>query len=344
MASRLRRRPPVAQPALSKAAERRHGTRQCLLALLLLVSCCLSAVPPAAAAPSEEEVTPAHVYALVSLFRQELDLVRVEMGRPKERRSPLQVRGAAPREVYFQALALFQGVNRLSFEMTRSEIPAPTINKERILPADVRDVMHLALERLRHVEESLGLRHTLALPPIEAGRTPTDVFKSIVQAVRQLNLLLDRQLSPSDVFQQVTRALGYASGLRANFAGRRMPATPPFERAKTPAQVFGKLIDCFRLVRRIASESGVGVLALSVPRAELEAVSSADVHSMASLLVSELRHLHTKLPKAPPPRQTYYPGKKLPSHVYQRAGLLEAQLKDIAALAKTQPGWLAQGP
>ena len=344
MASRLRKRPPVAQLALRKAVGGLHGTRQCLLALLFLVSCCLSAAPSVAAAPSEEEVTPAHVYALVSLFREELDLVRVEMGRPKERRPLLQVRDAAPREVYFQALALFQRANRLSFEMTRWEIPEPTISKERILPADVRHVVNLALERLRYVEESLGLRHALTLPPIETSRTPTDVFRSIVQAGRQLNLLLDRRFSSSDVFQQVTQALGYASGLRANFAGRRMPATQPFVRAKTPAQVFEKLLDCFRLVRRIAAESGVGVLELRVSRAELEAVSPADMHSMASLLVSELRYLHSKLPKAPPPRQAYYPGKKLPSHVFQRAGLLEAQLKDIAALVKTQPGWLAQGP
>ena len=61
---------------------------------------------------------------------------------------------------------------------------------------------------------------------------------------------------------------------------------------------------------------------------------------MATLLVSELDYLWMHAEDVPPPHPAYYPGRKLPSHVDQRAGLLERQLSELAELVEANPTWL----
>jgi hypothetical protein len=71
-------------------------------------------------------------------------------------------------------------------------------------------------------------------------------------------------------------------------------------------------------------------------------VNASDVYDMATLVVSELSYLWSQLEDAPPPRPAYYPGRKFPSHAYQRAGLLERQLAELSALVDSNPRWLTQ--
>ena len=71
------------------------------------------------------------------------------------------------------------------------------------------------------------------------------------------------------------------------------------------------------------------MLALEVEAEELAVVTPSDVYDVASLLVAELAHLHRQFPDAEPPHETYYPGRKFPSHVYQRVGILESQLIEL---------------
>ena len=69
-------------------------------------------------------------------------------------------------------------------------------------------------------------------------------------------------------------------------------------------------------------------------------IGPSDVYSMATLLVSELTYLHMQVDDFEPPIRTYYPGSKLPSHVYQRVGILEAQLTELEKRVGLTPDWL----
>ena len=64
---------------------------------------------------------------------------------------------------------------------------------------------------------------------------------------RQLNLLLERRFAPSDVYMQVTQAIGYAARqLAHNRDAMRIPDTPPFERNKQPGSVYFRLVNCLK--------------------------------------------------------------------------------------------------
>ena len=183
-----------------------------------------NAVPPEAAPElrleaDAPEITPADVYARMSRVRGGIELIRFVMGKQKIDGAVFTVTGVAPRDVYFQAITMFRKANRLSFEQTREVASMPEPPAGDIDPGNVLAIVNAALERINHVKERLEITTVPATQQPDSSKTPTDVFRTIVQANRQLNLLLDERFAPSDVFQQVTLAVGYAARLRARFPG-----------------------------------------------------------------------------------------------------------------------------
>jgi hypothetical protein len=196
----------------------------------------------AQAPPSLKEIEPPDVYVHVDHVRQELELLRAWMGRPRDERPELGISGAEPREVFFQAITLFRKADRLAFEQTQ--------------------------------------RRARGAPRLPAGEI-------------------------------------------------------------RPSHVYGRLLDATDAIREIVLNSGLESLDLERPdQVEIDAAAPSDVYDIASLLVSELAHLHAKLPDPTPPREAYFPGRKFPSDVYQRAGILEAQLSSLRQLSAKNPEWL----
>jgi hypothetical protein len=73
---------------------------------------------------------------------------------------------------------------------------------------------------------------------------------------------------------------------------------------------------------------------------EREKLTPADVQNMAAIIIAELSYLHSLKKNVKPVRQAIYPGRKFPSLVYQRAGILEAQLSDLLRKISKSPRWL----
>jgi hypothetical protein len=308
----------------------------------LLVSLPVRGAETTLAVSAQNTITPSHAYQRVVRILGELELIRLEMGRGQVESSPLRVENAAPREVYFQAITLFRKSDRLAFEHTRegSEPPAPPPGEIR--PSHVRHVLDAALGRIQRLKEILGITEEVEEPPLLEGIQPSQVFIQILNANRQLNRLLEKQFSPGDVFRQVTVAVAYATRLLdAPGQVSSPPPTPPLERRKRPADVYRRLLACYELVRQAGQISRVQMLLLDIPDPEIDKVEPSDVYDVASLLVSELAFMHGLIPGAKPPRKAYNPGRRLPAHVYQRAGILEEQLRVLIKRAKQNPDWLS---
>lgn len=96
-------------------------------------------------AATQGEIKPSDVFAHVALLRDELELVRSELGKPKNTRPEIEVVDVAPRGVFFQAQTLFRKADDLCFEVARHRATPPGIPKGEIRPEHVWLVVDAAL-------------------------------------------------------------------------------------------------------------------------------------------------------------------------------------------------------
>ena len=301
--------------------------------------------PVSGRAVSPETILPADVLARVQWFHEELEAIRLEMGKPKNRGVTQLATDASPHEVYFQAITLFIKADRLALELTGSTGLRPRpVPPSAIRPNHNWVLVNAALGRLVTIKKELGIQETVSEKAHPPSTKPTEVARAIVQANRQLNLMLQRRFSSSDVFQQVSWGIQYAKALLAQFpAATPSAASPPFERGKQPGEVFLRLVQCFTHVEEIARLSGTAALHLDAKAAKRAVddlnIEPSDVYDLATLLVSDLTYLYGRLKDVPPIPSVPFPGRKFPSHAYQQAGVLLAHLRVLEQQVRAHPNW-----
>ena len=285
------------------------------------------------------EIEPPDVYQNTLAIRAELETIREFMGRPLEKRPEISVHEAQPREVFFQAITLWIKANRLCREargasmahMAKIEIAPP----KNVTPSDVWTLTQNTMGRLICVKRELGLEGRASRPSRDASKTPTDVFRSIVQANRQLNHLLENPFSPSDVFAIVNLSNEYVTETLDQLVPEwraDAPLLPTYVADKAPIDVFGQLYKCYAAVRRIAKLTDLAMLELEVEHDQ--PVTPSDVFDLASLVFSEVRFLATTA--GVEKRYRIRPqAEKVPSDVYQQARHLEALLAVLETSART---------
>lgn len=301
--------------------------------------------PVSGRAVSPETILPADVLARVQWFGEELEAIRFEMGKPKDRRVTRLATDVLPHEVYFQAITLFMKADRLALELTGSTGLRPRpVGPSAIRPYHNWALVTAALDRLVPIKNELGIQETVSEKAYPPSTKPTEVARAIVQANRQLNLMLQRRFSSSDVFQQVSWGIQYAKALLAQFPAATPSATsPPFERGKQPGDVFLRLVECFKHVEEIARLSGTAALHLDAKAAKRAVddlnIEPSDVYDLATLLVSDLTYLYGRLEDVPSIPSVPFPGRKFPSHVYQEAGVLLDHLRILEQQVRANPNW-----
>lgn len=277
-----------------------------------------------------EAILPADVLARAELVRGNVDLIRRFMGKPRSSAPLLEVQGAEPREVYSQALNLQRRAHRLAFEQVRVVRPESVPLQHDIRPADVYAVVDSSLASILLVKEELGIAAPVSEQKRPDATEPSEVFNAIVAAGVEVDQLTREQTSPRDVYRLVTESVHSASAILASLPNApRMPKEPSYEPDKTPADVYERMRRCFDLVQVIAASKGQEVLRFESTPTSYALVTPSDVSDLASLVGEELAHLRTEFPGAAQPPRAYDPGRRFPSDVFRRAGLLELTLQDI---------------
>lgn len=289
---------------------------------------------------SGAEADTAALSGQIGAFSRDLEHLRRFMGAPKASELDIGIRTAVPRDLYFQALALWEQTDRLSFEISRTRaqpLPAPTGDIE---PRDVLNRLRDTHQQLQEVMRQLQIEDPGGTATEERMAT-ANPFNAILYLNRQLNLLLERHISPSDVYQEVTLAVAYSARLLARYPDAvRIPAEPPFEPDKLPRDVYLRLIECLHSIIRIFNRLGLAILTIDTRQTDLDRLQPDDVYLVATMIVSQLDFLYKHLGITQPPSQPLYPGLKFPAHTYQRAGILQAQLQQLERYLA--PGQAAQ--
>ena len=143
------------------------------------------------------------------------------------------ITNATPHEVYFQAQTLFRKSNRFAYEHTEELKAVPEYPTHEISPADVYEVVNASLSLINHVLDKFKFIEHFKEPLRDPSKTPSDVYSAILEANRQLNLLLDRQFSPLDVYEEVSLAIKYAFNLLEFFPNATVIPDPRLRKRQT---------------------------------------------------------------------------------------------------------------
>jgi hypothetical protein len=291
----------------------------------------LDAARPVAAQPAQ--ITNKDVFIAAEELADEVELIREVMGRPYDESPRLPVAGVSMAEVFFQAQTLLRKANQLAREIAQA--PATTMQpppEGEIAAADVYELVASALEQVKLVRAELEITEPVIRQLREAEMPATGLFSTIVDANRQLDLLITNAITPADVFEEVSFALIYASGMLAKHAAGVDVPDAPFPGPKRPADVYLQLLDCIDIAHRIASTQGVEVLSLSSRRNVPGNVEPGHVYDIANILTADLAMLakvigadQTGEDLGPTPKHIF------PSHAYQRAETLKRALEALEA-------------
>jgi hypothetical protein len=271
-----------------------------------------------------DDIQPAHCFARAQRLLGELELIRDEMGRSKDSRPAPEVTNAAPREVYFEAIAAWHKVTRLADEVgARTSRPAPAAPVLRDLkPGHVLQLIDAVLAHVDDIKQSLQITDKASEPAIDSAKKPSDVLVTLLRVNRELSRVLERPFTPSDVYRTVALASAYATRAGA------VADSPAFERKHKPADCYAKLEQCLELVGAAITKRGETALS---KRGTPSDVNPTDVYDLANLVLGEVAFLHS-LTSTAQPLHAFEPGgagHRLPSHVHQLARTLEAQLKSL---------------
>jgi|GEM_PF-2187998 hypothetical protein len=298
----------------------------------LPVNDALDSAPNTKALSEPAHVGAPDVYLVVQRVAAVVDAIRRDMGRGSnfDKKLP-RMSGASPGEVFYQAKVLYRKANRLAYERThkflrRSFNPPPVIK-----PRHVRRLVVQALARLNAVQAGAKTSVRAARFERDPNKTPTDVLLLTMRVNRQINSMLEQKFLPRDVYRQISLARSHTHKLLSRFPEVALPKLPNYEKEKRPTDVYRRLIRCHDLVGEVSKRYGVSTLSLHV--GEVTDVSPGEVFDIASVVVSVLLRTSSSVPHKPsrtqPAALARYPGPKTPSDVYQHAGLLLAELKQL---------------
>lgn len=294
----------------------------------------VAAMGPANAQEFEGSAQPADVLVAVMNFTGDLEAVRQFMGKPPVTLSRFRVEFAAPRHVYYQAQTLFWKTNRLGQEVggvsKQSPPPAPD---GTILPQDVLRTVVLAQGQLDLVIDALGVTVSPSQPRRNDRTQPKDVFEAIVQAIRQVNLMIDDPFRPSDVFEQLNVASVYLAGVLSQAESDELFPRVDFVANKAPIDVYDKLIDCLVVNQSIGEALGVAVLQVRERDLKRDRSILSDNYDIATMIVADTAFWTDQLEydedvfNAPQSLKHIFP-----AHVFAKAVSVERQLKAIREL------------
>lgn len=280
-----------------------------------------------------EEIRPPHVYQAVTQTSGDIELIREVMGRPKLDAPPWTVDHAEPRHVYYQVRTMFRKVARLLEQTTGEEISTPPLAESvEIEPRHVLEIVHAAQNGIEKIRSELGISYLAELPPLEKERQPRDVLREVIQANRQLNLMLNRPILPEDVYGQLELAATYVAGALTTEESKPIYGSlPPFDTGKMPSDVYRRVLECLSIAQEIGQQHGIEVLQVNLRR-ELRRrdIAPSDVYDLATTLLAEVAYLTLRLDAFDvdlPPIER--PKHIFPSHVYQMATMLQNELAQL---------------
>ncbi len=297
--------------------------------------------PPLASGRSlstPSQITTGDVLARALLLRENVDLIRRHMGRPKPNKPLIHGEGASMAEVYFNALSVRVRVSALSFELLRTpQLKRPPIPKADVTPADVLRQLDRALAQILSAKSKLGIAVEPARAPQSDDVAPTVLFNVLLALAGEINNLLETGANSRDAYTITTKLIHDTMSIHLSQTRRPMPNEPAWIPNQTPQDVFEEMMACFDLLTELLRAHSLSVVKLKGGTEADRLATVNDLIDVGIMMVAELDRLLRVLDLPRKQVQRLAPGRKYPSDVLPRTKLLRAILEDVLAKHREAP-------
>ena len=284
----------------------------------------------------ENSIKASDVLARLLLVHENFEVIRLYMGRPAPTKPLFRAEGVSNVEMFFLGTTLKEQALRLRFELMRTEEHShahppdtPTLN-ELFLVLD--ETLVIAMQIQKHLDVKSNVSERVQPESV----TITDVANQVFRTGTLLRQMLNSTNSGSDAFLAVTMGVNQLMALHRKYTKKLMPDEPLFVPNKTPDDVFSVLMESYKKIHNLWKPKGqVGMFKLI--RQSDRSVGLDDVSELATLLAAQVRRLLMLLKVKRQLDHKGFFGRKFPSHIHQRAALMNAIVGELPPTLTANP-------
>ncbi|MGI9328425.1 MAG: hypothetical protein ACR2PZ_24630 [Pseudomonadales bacterium] len=299
---------------------------------ILSLGLCLALCFPAATLAQDKrasELQPAQLLQNVATLREEIEQIRLTIGKRLPRSREFKLADVEPRQVFFQAQTLFRKCNRLAQEVAGVSRQAPMSAPEHdVSSVDVNTMIDAARQQLQLVKKALEISAEPAAPKLRRRTTSADVMHDIIEAGYILNQLVSERADWADIYDRVAQMQTYIGGGLPDQA--RYPTLPDYECCKMPQDVYALLAEAMDRARPLAESVDLALIRVIPGKAAEGGASTDTVYDLTTTMVSDLAELTLRMELDEVAGPSYErPPRIYPSHVYALAKVLGDQITTL---------------
>jgi len=297
---------------------------------------------PAELARPAHAITVADIYRQSVAIRQIMDQLSFVMGKKRMLHPRLIVENAQPWDVWFQAVAIYNKTSLFAFQYTRQTYPEiSSIDANQANLENIWNILHQTLIILYRLQPVLDVRKAITIDMPKSPLTLTDVSKLLIEFNQRINDMGWVQVSPAETYGELTKAIYLAAALLADSPEpQEIPDAPAFERGNTPNQVYRRLLDIMDIINRISERQRIPSIKIRVEDLTTDNIHPSDVNDMTYFIIARLQAFYYLKYQKNKEIEAYYHGWKFPSHIFQRAGILQRQVQHLYNTVVMHPSWL----
>ena len=285
---------------------------------------------------SESNVTPNHVFQATLDLIAEIEILREGMAVVDYPGEAEPQEGRAPVHAYAKASEVLEKVARVQNRLGMEEVDPGFIPVKEIIPADVLGQVHRSTEEIRKIKSQLFIEGVIEPASFVNGKTPSLVYKNLGDASLLLDALVERPITPSDVFRRLEYVYDDMESTAANLNVSLNRELPTVDGGRT-------LKDVARLLLRasykiIDLENKLGMDASSVPQVAIERVTPAENFEGTNILLAEMHRIkvHLNIDRLHEPRPV--PRDKRPTDTFAQVARILRNLDILTEVATPSVG------
>ena len=288
------------------------------------------------AVAQDADLSPSHVFQLVSDVQSEIEVVREAMGVTDYPLEAEPVEDRSPVHVYARVLELQKKIATAQKRLGMAPAQVGQIPVKELRAQDVFGEVQQALAEVRRIKEQLVIEDEIEPAPFQGGKTPSSVYQHVGDASFMMDGLVGRPQDLNDVYRNLMGLAGDME-LVATKLKVAMDLEPPEVKKRKRLKEVGQQVmrGTFKLINL---QTRLGMDASGVPEVTLVRVTPANLYESINIMDAEMVRIKAYLGITLPHEERQVARNKKPRDLFAMAVLV---VRNLDRLAKAADAYVA---